>query len=325
MKHLLPALLFTAFIASAALAQNNSRGVFIEGQGKKIAVLIGVNDYEKMRKLRYAKNDVTAIRDQLYNIGFEKNNVFRLVCGETSNERPSKDRILATIQHAAELARDGDILLVAMAGHGVETNDGKSQFCGIDADPENLVATSVSVGEIFDVIGNCKATFKLMMVDACRDDPFRGRAAFGAKTMDTLDNPPKGTLLFQSSAKGEISLEDDDYKQGIFSYYVAQGLSGKAADREGKVTLLGLADYVIDQTRRRAFDLETRRQVPYLKGEITNFVLAKVSAKPSTLAPSQPVVQVSDSNPPAPNNSPVNRPNLQRLWQIAQPYIPTPP
>jgi len=276
MKRSLFALLFLFFAVSAACAQEgstNSKGAFVEGVGRKIAVLIGINDYEEIRKLRYAKNDVTAIRDQLYKIGFEKENVFCLVCGETSKERPTKDRILTTIQHAAELAREGDILLIAMTGHGIEMSDGQSRFCSIETNPDNLQDTTVPIGDVFAAVENSRATFKLMLVDACRNDPFRGKAAFGAKTLDTLDNPPKGALLFQSSAKGEISLEDDEFKQGIFSHYIVEGLSGKATDKEGRVTLLSLSAYVIDKTRRRAYDLETRRQVPYLKGEITDFEL----------------------------------------------------
>ena len=276
MKQIYPILLLLLLSASV-FGQTQSRGVFVEGQSKKIAVLIGVNDYQNMRKLRYAKNDVNAVREQLYKIGFEQENVFRLVCGEATAELPTKENILSTIRHAVELAREGDMLLIAMAGHGIEANDGQSRFCSVETQPDNLLTTTVPINEIFEAVGNCKASFKLMMIDACRDDPFRGRAAFGAKTIDTIDNPPKGALLLQSCAKGEMSLEDDDVKQGIFSYYIAEGLSGKAANKEGQVTLLGLADYVIDKTRRRAFELETRRQVPYIKGELTNFVLSNVA------------------------------------------------
>jgi hypothetical protein len=272
----------------------SSKGVFIEGTNKKIAVLIGINDYAQLRPLRYTKNDITAIRDQLYKIGFEKENVFTLVCGGSEKERPTKERIMTTIQHATELAREGDILFVAMSGHGVETNDGQARFCSIETNPEDLSGTTVPISDIFGAVGDCKATFKLMLVDACRNDPFRGRASFGAKTIAALDAPPRGALLFQSCAKDEISLEDDEFKRGIFSHFIIEGLSGKAADKEGQVTLLGLSDYVIEQTRRRAYNLETRRQVPYMKGEFTNFVLAKIS-----IAPPLPVVPPTP--PPAPS------------------------
>ena len=316
MKRLLFSLVLEVFIVSVVFAQEqntNSKGVFIEGQGRKFAVLIGINDYENMRKLRYAKNDVTAIRDQLYKIGFEKENVFYLVCGGTTAELPTKDRILTTIRHAVDLAKEGDILVIVMTGHGIEANDGQSRFCSVETQPDNLLTTTVPINEIFEAVERSKATFKLMMIDACRDDPFRGRAAFGAKTIDTLDNPPKGALLLQSCAKGEMSLEDDEFKQGIFSYYVAEGLSGKAADKEGRVTLLGLSEYVIDKTRRRAYELETRRQVPYLKGEITNFVLANAPGANTRTLTTLPLPTPAEVLP-IPNGRRVNVSTAKQLY-----------
>ena len=92
MKRTLFPLFLLFFIAPTVFAQGESasRGVSVEAvAGKKIAVLIGVNDYQNMRKLRYAKNDVNAIREQLYKIGFEKENVFRLVYGEAMAELPT--------------------------------------------------------------------------------------------------------------------------------------------------------------------------------------------------------------------------------------------
>jgi len=104
----------------------------------------------------------------------------------------------------------------------------------------------------------------------------------GVRALDTIDKPPQGFALLQSCAKGEISLEDPKLRRGIFSHYVVEGLAGKAADEEGHVTLLGLAKYVNNETRDRAFDLKKVRQRPYIKGELTDFVLANISVKNSS-------------------------------------------
>lgn len=257
---------FYAFLACSALSAS-------EPQGKKYALLIGIDDYVKMRPLRYAKNDIEALREQLYKIGFKKENVFCLKCGGSAKEMPSKEAIMTTIEHVIGLAEKGDILFLAMTGHGIEAGDGTARFCPFDADPQNLLTTTVPISDIFEGIERCKATFKLMMIDACREDPFRGRHAGGAKMVDTLDNPPKGCVLLQSCAKGELSLEDDQFKHGIFTYYFIEGLSGKAADKEGRITLLGLMSYAGDKTRRRAYEIERSLQRPYLKGETTDFVI----------------------------------------------------
>ncbi len=176
----------------------------------KYAVLVGVDDYEKMRKLRYATNDIEALRDQLYKIGFKKENVFCLTTGGVSNARPTKERIEKTLQLATDLAEEGDFLFLAMAGHGIETSEGQARFCPVEASTQNLLSTTLPISDIFEDIGRCKATYKLMLIDACRDDPFQGRSALGARSLQqTLDDPPKGCLLLQSCARGEMSLEDD--------------------------------------------------------------------------------------------------------------------
>jgi len=111
-----------------------------------------------------------------------------------------------------------------------------------------------------------------MIVDACRKNPFQSRNV-GARSLRTLDNPPKGVLLFQSCMKDELSYEDSEFKRGIFTHYLIEGLKGEAANKDGKVTFLGLADYVSEETQRRAMDKHRVSQTPYFLGEGANFVL----------------------------------------------------
>lgn len=47
----------------------------VQAQSKKIAVLVGVDKYEKLTELQYPKNDVEKLRETLTKIGFESDNV----------------------------------------------------------------------------------------------------------------------------------------------------------------------------------------------------------------------------------------------------------
>jgi len=68
MKHFLTLILpfFVVFTVSAQEKSTDPKGASVEGfaeeKGHKFAVLIGVNYYENLRKLEYAKNDVSASR-----------------------------------------------------------------------------------------------------------------------------------------------------------------------------------------------------------------------------------------------------------------------
>ena len=44
-------------------------------------------------------------------------------------------------------------------------------------------------------------------------------------------------MLLQSSQRGQQSYEDPDLQRGVFTHYIVEGLRGKAADKEGRITL----------------------------------------------------------------------------------------
>ena len=268
--------LLVSFLFSPPLAAQDQPAE--ETGGRKFAVLIGVNDYTGgLRKLRYAKRDMEAFRDQLLKIGFEKENVFCLLSGEEFKDSPTKQNILDMLAHVLRLIKRGDTLFLAMSGHGVLA-EGGARFCPVDTKIADLAATTIPISDIYDSMKECRATFKLMIVDACRNDPFSGKDA-GDAAFQTLADPPAGCLLLQSCSDKELSYEDDELKHGIFSYYLIEGLSGKAANSDGKITLYGMVDYADEKTKRRAFDEHREWQTPRLRGDVTNFTIWEPPAK----------------------------------------------
>ena len=244
-----------------------------ETAGRKFAVLVGVNDYTGaggVDDLQYAKRDMEALRDQLIKIGFEKENVFCLIGGGKFKNEPTRQNILKTINHVRGLAKEGDIFILAMSGHGILAG-GKSCFCPIDTDSADYEKTTIPTDIIFDLLKMSKATFKLMIVDACRNKPSSG-AKGDVPAFPTLSDPPAGCLLLQSCSEEEKSFEDDELKHSIFSHYLIEGLSGKAA-KDGKITLEDIVSYAGENTTRRAFDTRNVYQTPRLSGEITNFII----------------------------------------------------
>lgn len=305
------ALSFILYLSTISFLFAQERDIHIEKPtGRKIAILIGINDYEKIGKLECAKSDVELLRDSLYKIGFEKENVHCLVCGGNSEERPNRENIEETIDTVLKQTRRDDLIFLAMSGHGIQLekwqilgsnlnemakNDSTNvqpRFCPIDtnnASVEKLLETTISIREIYEKVAGSQATYKLMLIDACRNAPTerstRGKSAslVLAKTIETLPPPPKGIALFQSCGEGQKSYEDPEFKRGIFIYYFTEGISGKAIDpMDGCVTLFGLAKYAAGNTSRRIkvlqemglLDNKNAKQVPFLSGETADIVLA---------------------------------------------------
>ena len=283
MKRLLLLSILILFFPAFLSAQTDSaaRGIVVEAAtGTKYAILIGVNDYVRLSKLRYAKNDIEALRDELYKTGFEEKNVFSLTCSSESKNLPTKENIELIVDVVLDRAKEGDIVIIAMSGHGIEA-DGEARFCPPDTNPSDLLRTTVSIKNIFESLEQSKATFKLMIVDACRDNPFTTRSVAGASALQTLADPPSGVMLLQSSRSGQVSYEDSELQRGVFTHYIVEGLRGKAADKEGRITLLGLTKYTMDETPLHVLNRFRSSQQPYLRGEITDFVLANVAAASS--------------------------------------------
>ena len=257
-----------------------SHSVLVKAQGEsgqKLAVLIGVDEYTRLPDLRYARRDIEAVRDQLYRIGFSKENVFCLTGGGNAKEVPIKANIEPVLRTVLDLAEEGDTIFVAMCGHGVELG-GKPYFCPMDANDRDLLGTTISLDDLFGTLQDCRATFKLMVIDACRDNPLRGRSIADTTMFQTIANPPEGIVLLQSCARDEMSYEDDEFQHGIFSYYLVDGLKGAAdANKDGKITLMELYAYIADKTKRRALSEYRAVQRPYIKGEISDFVMADIS------------------------------------------------
>jgi formylglycine-generating enzyme required for sulfatase activity len=148
--------------------------------------------------------------------------------------------------------------LVALAGHGVQLKveiDGKQReeafFCPTDAKPRDtrdvklLGKTMIGLSELFKDLEDSGAGVKLLLVDACRNDPRLGRSV----DVDSLPRPPRGTVALFSCKSGERAFETDRLGtgHGVFFHYVIEGLKGEAKNDKDEVTWARLSEYVIDR------------------------------------------------------------------------------
>jgi TPR repeat protein len=222
-----------------------------EEQGRRFALLVGVNEYRHstLPNLRYAENDVSELAAVLKRAHFE---VVLLTGGAGRNDpgrRPTLANIERQLQVLLERCDKKDTVLVALAGHGLQFNNvADNYFCPQDARPfadEESRKTLLSLTEVFRQLEQNGAGVKLLLVDACRNDPspLKGRGLDGTNT----PRPPRGTAALFSCSPGEKAFENDGYRHGVFFYHVLEGLRGRAKDGEGDVTWDSLQNYVRKQ------------------------------------------------------------------------------
>jgi formylglycine-generating enzyme required for sulfatase activity len=219
----------------------------------KFAVLVGINQYDhrKLGRLKYAENDVKGLGRLLAGAGYEVLLLTPAEGAKDAKRKPTKANIEARLKEVLRKCGRGDTALVALAGHGLHfEGQDDSFFCPVEGLPfKDETATLVSLKGIYAEMDKSRAGVRLLLVDACRNDPAAGRGSRGADG-DTAPRPPTGVGALFSCSKGQVSWEHADLKHGVFFHYVLEGLRGKAKDADGEVTFLSLATYVDKQVSK---------------------------------------------------------------------------
>ena len=187
-----------ARIALAALAIS---AIAPFAEARSLALVIGNNDYQHVPTLRTAVNDSVAVADRLEKLGF-------VVRRATNLDRAGMSRALAGFEASLQ---PGDRALFFYSGHGFEIS-GANYLLPIDVpaagvDRLNLVRdTAFPVESVIDDIRARGARVTILVLDACRDNPFltpgsRTAAAHGG--LARVDAPEGVFVLMSAGAKQE--------------------------------------------------------------------------------------------------------------------------
>ena len=154
----LAAVAFCAAFALPAAAQE------VPGPAPRVAMVVGNSAYQSVEALPNPANDARIIAEKLWESGFE--------VIETINA--DREKMLADLAMFRSRLRDGSEALFFYAGHGVQVN-GKNYLIPVSAAPasvDDLVNQSVDAQLFVDIMANSGARLNLVMLDACRNNPF---------------------------------------------------------------------------------------------------------------------------------------------------------
>ena len=264
---------------------------------RKYALVVGVKEYraqQPLPPLSYTENDAEQLAAVLKEAGFQVTLMTQAAGKEKTRFLPMAEYILDELKALVErpFLKKDDVVLVALAGHGVqfdEEKDGKKLekffFCPMDADigtkgdkQNNLIP----LDHLYEQLDKCEAGTRLLMVDACRNDPSRpsGLRSLNSVTRPKLAPPLGGTIAFFSCSANQRAYEDPDLKHGVFFHHMIEGLKGKAdGSKDGSVTATELSEYVASETYDFVLNKYGAQQTPEMKGQIRGKVtLAKLAA-----------------------------------------------
>ena len=184
---------------------------FAYAEEKRVALVVGIGDYQTVPKLKNTKNDSELIADTLEALQFK---VTRLTDASLSEMRTAISRF-------AFEAETADVALVYYAGHGVEFGGTNLLLpADISAKSRTDVATqSISLDEILLSVDKARQ-LRIVILDSCRDDPFLSAGDDKLILLNVDDNasaprssglakpsPDRGTLVAFAAEAGDVALD----------------------------------------------------------------------------------------------------------------------
>jgi hypothetical protein len=171
---------------------------------RRIALVIGNDRYEQLPALQKAANDARAVGDTLTRLGFE---VIRI---ENAPRRVMNQRL---VEFTGKIGR-GDTAFFFYAGHGVEVK-GINYLLPIDTPEARDGEEGLITGEgipadgIIERMQERGAKVTLMVLDACRDNPFKKPGTRGVGTSRGLGQmtAPEGVFVLYSAGLGQTALD----------------------------------------------------------------------------------------------------------------------
>jgi len=191
------------------------------------AIAIGINNYEFLQPLGYAKQDAEAIKAFL-----DESHRFKQVVlftedskniNNTTSTRPFRSNLLRFLNQLPgrfPMERRDDLWFF-FSGHGVHYRN-HDYLMPLDGDPDNIADTAISVRSIADSLQRCGAGNIILILDACRNQGKKDIGFYGTET--ELIAHQKGLISFFSCSPSQYSYEPASLKNGIFTKALLDGL-----------------------------------------------------------------------------------------------------
>lgn len=201
------ALTFAFFILLAATTTAQQRGLGLQTNRaeKRVALVIGNGNYgvEELN-LTHPVNDALDVAQALRELGFE------VIPRNDLTQR----EMIRSIREFKEKIRGG-VGLFYYAGHGMQVR-GENYLIPVGANIESeadVSAESVSLDFLLDQMGEAMSHVNIIVLDACRDNPFtrsfRSSSARGLAPVFA----PSGTLIAYSTAPGKVAYDGEKAKR----------------------------------------------------------------------------------------------------------------
>lgn len=256
------------------------QGRFVANPTEIYALIVGIGDYLNYQQLNFTKGDAMAFYQHLKSPAggmLSDDNILLL-----TDKEATALKISNKMADLFAMADSNDLVIFYFAGHGID-----GAFLPVDYDGYN---NFLDHNSLINAMQDSEAKYKIIIADACHSgsfaikyeeyrkngDKFPLATVRGGKTVNdrlkdfysSFSKAKKGLAVFSSSAADEISLEANNLKQGVFSYYLIEALKGAAdSDRNTIITTKELFDYISKKVHQFTNGYQTPNFMGLTEGE----------------------------------------------------------
>lgn len=214
-------------------------------QQKRLALIIGNGSYQTVSALPNPPNDARSMEAALKQLGFET---------MAYTDLTQADMIRHIREFGTRLKELQAVGLFFYAGHGIQCN-GENYLIPVNANIEkeqDVELESVNLNRVLGEMDYAKNDLNIIILDACRNNPFAGVRAIGNNGGLAQVNAPQGTFIAYATSPGKTA-SDGTGQNGLYTEQLVNQIA---------VPGLKLED-VFKRVRVEVSNKSNRQQIPW--------------------------------------------------------------
>jgi len=199
----------------------------------RVALVIGNGAYQNAEPLRNPVNDARAMARALRDAGFEV----------IAHENLTRRGFVEALHEFSGKVPPGGVGLFYYAGHGIQVR-GLNHLVPVDAaltTERDVKYETIDLNDVLGGLNEARARLSLVILDACRDNPFARRFRSTTRGLAQTD-APRGTMIAYATAPGETAA-DGDGNNGLYTAELLKAIAvpGLKLEEIFKRTIDGVA------------------------------------------------------------------------------------
>ncbi|MEZ5870855.1 MAG: caspase family protein [Nitratireductor sp.] len=203
--------------------------------GARFALVVGNSDYLNAPQLTNPANDSALMARTLESSGFAVTLV------ENADYKTLKK---ALIEFGRQLRGEGiEAGLFYYAGHGLQVK-GENYLVPVNAaitSEDEVALEAININDFLAVMNSSDAKVNIVILDACRDNPFKGASRSMSRGLAPVD-APKGTYIAYATAPGDVALDGTEgnspYTKALAQAMSEPGLPIERVFKQARVSVL---------------------------------------------------------------------------------------